>query len=167
MDHRTVVSFAILTPRTIKGLAAPSTDGVVTPLLIVGPAAKADVMAQPAVVGATPERPLQLRRHLELKSLCWVRLRVRLRMALTLLTVRCVLPQPIIPLFKPIESPETLSGDTRAPLTSIVLTWRNTTVWRGEWEHCLWKLAKWCLLFSLRGDYSLEPFVLVPPLTLF
>ena len=81
MDNRTVVSYAILTPRTTKELAAPSTDGAVIPLLIVGPAAKADVMAQPAVVGATPEHLLQLQRRLELKSLCWVRLRVRLRMA--------------------------------------------------------------------------------------
>lgn len=81
MDHRTVASFAILTPRIIKELAAPSTDGVVTPLLIVGPAAKADVMVQPAVVGATPQRLLPLQRRLELKSLCWVRLRVHLRMA--------------------------------------------------------------------------------------
>lgn len=64
-------------------LAAPSTDGVVTPLLTVGPAAKADVMVQPVV----PEPPLQLQRRLEHKSLCWVHLRVRLRMALTLLMV--------------------------------------------------------------------------------
>ena len=81
VDHRTVAFFAILTPRTIKELAAPSMDGVVTRLLIVGPAAKVDVMAQPAVVGAAPERLLQLQRRLELKSLCWGRLRVRLRMA--------------------------------------------------------------------------------------
>ncbi len=41
--------------------------------------------------------------------------------------VAFVLPRPIIPLFKPIGSPETLSRDPRAPLESIVLTWRNTT----------------------------------------
>ena len=35
--------------------------------------------------------------------------------------------QPTVPLFKPIESPETLTRDSRAPPESIVLTWRNTT----------------------------------------
>lgn len=69
-DHRMVASFAILTLRIITELAAPSTDGVVTPMLIVGPAAKADVMVQPAVLEAGPGRPLQLQRRLELKSLC-------------------------------------------------------------------------------------------------
>ena len=38
-----------------------------------------------------------------------------------------VLPQPTIPLFKPIGSPETLSRDSRAPPGSRMLTWRNTT----------------------------------------
>ena len=38
-----------------------------------------------------------------------------------------VLPQPIIPLFKLIGSPETLSRDSRAPPKSIMLTRRNTT----------------------------------------
>ncbi len=38
-----------------------------------------------------------------------------------------VLPRPIIPLFKRIGSPETLSRDPRAPPESILLTWRNTT----------------------------------------
>ena len=38
-----------------------------------------------------------------------------------------VLPRPIIPLFKPIGSPETLSRDLRARPESKVLTWRNTT----------------------------------------
>ena len=38
-----------------------------------------------------------------------------------------VFPQPIIPLFKPIGSPETLSRDSRAPPESIVLTRRCTT----------------------------------------
>ena len=41
--------------------------------------------------------------------------------------MRFVFPQPIIPLFKPIESPRTLSRDSQAPPESIVLTWRNTT----------------------------------------
>lgn len=76
-----VASFAILTLPTIRELAAPSTDGVVTPLLIVGPAAKADVMVQPAVLEAGRGRLLQLQLRLELKSLYWVRLRVRLRVA--------------------------------------------------------------------------------------
>ena len=40
---------------------------------------------------------------------------------------RFVLLQPIIPLFKPIESRETLSRDSRAPPESVVLTWRTTT----------------------------------------
>ena len=35
--------------------------------------------------------------------------------------------QPIIPLSKRIESPETLSRDSRAPPESIVLIWINTT----------------------------------------
>ena len=38
-----------------------------------------------------------------------------------------VSPQPIILLFKPIESPETLSRDFRGPLESTMLTGRNTT----------------------------------------
>lgn len=38
-----------------------------------------------------------------------------------------VLPQPIIPWFKPIGIPETLSRDSRAPPECIVLTWRNAT----------------------------------------
>ena len=37
-------------------------------------------------------------------------------------------PQPVIPLFKLIGSPETLSRDSHAPLESIVLTWRNIRV---------------------------------------
>lgn len=41
---------------------------------------------------------------------------------------RCVFPQPIIPLHKPIESPETLSRYSRAPTESTVLTWRKITV---------------------------------------
>ena len=65
-----VASFAILTLRTITELAAHSTDGVVTPLLIVEPAAKADVMVQTAVLEAGPGRPLQPQRRLGLKSLC-------------------------------------------------------------------------------------------------
>ena len=40
---------------------------------------------------------------------------------------RFVLLQPSIPLFKPIESPETLSRDSRAPPECIVLTLRNAT----------------------------------------
>lgn len=87
MDHRTVASFAILTPPTITELAAPSTDGVVTPLFIVGMAAKVDVMALPVVLGATLERPLRLQRRRVPKSLCWARLRVRLQMAVILLMV--------------------------------------------------------------------------------
>ena len=59
-------------------LAAPSTDGVVTPLITVGLAAKADVMA------AILERPLQLQRRLEPKSPCWACLRLRPRMAVIL-----------------------------------------------------------------------------------
>ncbi len=42
------------------------------------------------------------------------------------------LPWPIIPLFKPIGSPKTLSRDPRAPPESIVLTWRNTTEGGGR-----------------------------------
>lgn len=34
---------------------------------------------------------------------------------------RFVFPQPVVPLFKPFESPETLSLDFRAPLESVVL----------------------------------------------
>ena len=68
-----------------RELAAPNTDGVVTPLLTVGLIAKADVMAQPVVLAATLELPPQLRRRLEPKSPCWARLRVRLRMAVILL----------------------------------------------------------------------------------
>ena len=40
---------------------------------------------------------------------------------------RFLFPQPIIPLFKPFCSPETLSWDSRAPLKCILLTWRITT----------------------------------------
>lgn len=88
---RTVASSAILTLPPIAELAAPSTDGVVTPLLTVGLAAKVDVMAQLVVLGATPERPLQLQRRLEPKNPCWARLRVRLRMALILLMAHVAL----------------------------------------------------------------------------
>ena len=38
-----------------------------------------------------------------------------------------VFPQPIVPLFKPDGSPETLSRDSRAPPESMVLIWENTT----------------------------------------
>ena len=76
-----VASSAIPPAKCTQELAAPSTDGAVTPPLTVVLAAKADVMALSVVVGATLERPLRLQRRLELKSLCWARLRVRLRMA--------------------------------------------------------------------------------------
>ena len=42
----------------------------------------------------------------------------------SMLADRFVLLQPITPFFKPIDSPETLSRDSRE---SIVLTWRNAT----------------------------------------
>ena len=45
-------------------------------------------------------------------------------------------PQLIIPLFKPIESPETLSRDSRGPPESIVLIWRNTTACFASWSSC-------------------------------
>lgn len=89
--HRTVVSFAILTPRPITELAAPSTDIAETLTRTVEQDARADVMAQPVVLGVPPERPLQLQRRLEPKSPFWDRLRVRPRMAFQLLTVHVVL----------------------------------------------------------------------------
>ena len=45
-----------------------------------------------------------------------------------------VFSQPNIPLFKPIESPETLSRDSYAPPEKIVLTWRNATGPAGGFE---------------------------------
>ena len=55
-----VASFATLTVPFTKEHVVHRTDGVVTPLLTVGLAAKADAMAQLAVLGATLERQLQL-----------------------------------------------------------------------------------------------------------
>ena len=55
-----VASSATLTAPFTQEHAVHRTDGVVTPLLTVGLAAKADVMAQLAVLGATLERQLQL-----------------------------------------------------------------------------------------------------------
>ena len=43
-----------------------------------------------------------------------------------------VLLQPIIPLFKPIGSPETLSRDSRAPPESRMLTWRRAATEEGK-----------------------------------
>lgn len=63
-----------------QGLAVPRTDGVVTRLHTVGPAAKVDVMAQPAVL----ERPLLLQRRLEPRSPYWARPRVHLQTAVIL-----------------------------------------------------------------------------------
>ena len=84
VDHRTVASFAILAPRPIMELAAPSTDIVGTLTLTVELGARADVMAQPVVL---LQRLLQLQRPLEPKSPYWARLQVRLGMALILLMV--------------------------------------------------------------------------------
>lgn len=81
-----VASFVIPTPRVITALAAPNTDIVGTRTLIVELDARADVPALP-VLGATLQRPLQLQRRLELKSPCWARLRVLLRVALIPLMV--------------------------------------------------------------------------------
>lgn len=83
-----MVAFSATRPaRFTQELAAPSTDGVVTPLITVGLAAKADVMALPLVPGAALQRPLQLQRRLEPKSPCWARLRLQPRMAVILLMV--------------------------------------------------------------------------------
>lgn len=68
-------------------LAVPRTDGVGILPLTVGLAAKADVMAQPVVLGAILERLLQLQRRLEPKSPCWARLQLHLQMAVILLMV--------------------------------------------------------------------------------
>ena len=65
--HRTVnvevpmvASCVTLTAPFTQEHAVRRTDGVVIPLLTVGMAAKVDVMAQLAVLGATLERQLQL-----------------------------------------------------------------------------------------------------------
>lgn len=67
LTHRTAnvempmeASSATRTAPFTKEHAVHRTDGVVTPLLTVGLAAKADVMAQLAVLGATLERQRQL-----------------------------------------------------------------------------------------------------------
>ena len=70
-----------------RELAVPRMDGVATQMLTVELAAKAGVMVQAVVLVVVLELPLQLQRHLELKNLYWVRLRVRRRMAPILLTV--------------------------------------------------------------------------------
>ena len=89
--HRTVnvevpmvASSATLTAPFTKEHAVHRMDGVVTPLLTVGLAAKADVMAQLAVLGATLGRQLHLWRRREHKSLCWARLPVRLQLVVIL-----------------------------------------------------------------------------------
>lgn len=79
-----------------QGPAVPPTDGVVAPLHTVGLDAKADVMAQPVVLGATLGPPLQLQRRLEPKSPYWARLRVRLRLAVILLMVPVALGMGIL-----------------------------------------------------------------------
>ena len=70
-----------------RGLAVPLTDGVVTPLITVGLAAKADVMAQVVVLGVTLGAALgqqiHHQRHLAPKNLYSAHLRVRRRMAAT------------------------------------------------------------------------------------
>lgn len=91
VDHRTVVFFAILTPRAITELAAPNTDIAATQTRTVEQDARVDVMARPVVLGVPLERPPQLQQRLEPKSLFWGPLRVRLRMALQLLTVLAAL----------------------------------------------------------------------------
>ena len=55
-----VASSAIPPAPFTQELAVPSMDGAVIPLLTVGLAARADVMAQRVVLGVPLERPLQL-----------------------------------------------------------------------------------------------------------
>lgn len=81
VEKVTVTSTATLPVPFTRELAVPRMDGVGTLTPIVELGARADVLAPQvalvvlAVVLATAlEPPLQLRRHLELKSLYWARL---------------------------------------------------------------------------------------------
>ena len=95
VDVATVTSSATPPAPFTRELAVPRMDGVATPLITVGLAAKADVMAEPVIVeaalGAALERPLQLQWHLARKNPCWARLLLHLRMAVILQTVPAAL----------------------------------------------------------------------------
>ena len=82
-----VTSSVTPTALSTRELAVPRTDGVVTPLLTVVMAAKADVMAQEvggtlgAALGAALPQPIHPQRRLAPKNQYWAHRRVRQRMA--------------------------------------------------------------------------------------